>query len=222
MARSIVLLSGGMDSLVTAAYAVNAGDDVYFLHFNYGQLTEKKEQSCFAKLVDYYQPVQAKTINYPWLKEIGGSALTNGNLSVPKGRIATKKIPRTYVPFRNAIFLSAAVAWAEVIKATKIYIGAVEEDSSGYPDCREVFFRAFAKVIATGTKGEIPIAVITPVLHQSKAEIVQLGTELKAPFHLSWSCYTENEIACGVCESCLLRKKAFQQAGISDPIPYRN
>ena len=222
MTRAIVLLSGGMDSLVTAACAVSECDEVCFLHFNYGQLTEKKELSSFEALVNYYQPIQAKVINYSWLSEIGGSALTDRNILVQKGILSGSKIPITYVPFRNAIFLCSAVAWAEVIQAARIYIGAVEEDSSGYPDCREVFFQAFNKVIATGTKGEIPIEISTPVLHKSKAEIVQLGIELKAPFELSWSCYTENDIACGVCESCLLRKKAFKTAGVEDPLPYRN
>ncbi|HOG26502.1 MAG TPA: 7-cyano-7-deazaguanine synthase QueC [Candidatus Cloacimonas sp.] len=222
MTRSIVLVSGGMDSLVTAACAVSEVDEVFFLHFNYGQLTEQKELACFAALADYYKPFQAKVVDYQWLSEIGGSALTDRHIPVPEGKISSKEIPITYVPFRNAIFLCAAVAWAEVIKATKIYIGAVEEDSSGYPDCREVFFKSFEKVIATGTKSELPINIITPVLHKSKSEIVQMGIKLKAPFHLSWSCYSDDEIACGVCESCLLRKRAFREAGIIDPIPYRN
>ena len=222
MIRAIVLLSGGMDSLVTAAYAVSECDEVCFLHFNYGQRTEKRELSCFKALVNYYQPIQAKVIDYGWLSEIGGSALTDRTIPLQEGTISSSKVPVTYVPFRNATFLCSAVAWAEVIKATRIYIGAVEEDSSGYPDCREVFFQAFNKVIATGTKGEIPIAIITPVLHNSKAEIVQLGIKLQAPFELSWSCYTDNDVACGICESCILRKKAFAQAGFEDPLPYRN
>ncbi|MEN6445339.1 MAG: 7-cyano-7-deazaguanine synthase QueC [Candidatus Cloacimonas sp.] len=221
MQSAIVLVSGGMDSLVTAAYAAAENEEVYFLHFNYGQLTEKKELACYNELAKFYQPVQAKVIDYHWLSEIGGSALTDSKIPLPKGKISAENIPVTYVPFRNATFLCSAVAWAEVIKATKIYIGAVEEDSSGYPDCRELFFESFEKVIQTGTKGAIPIKIITPVLHKSKAEIVQAGIKLNAPFHLSWSCYSDNEIACGVCESCLLRKKAFQEAGAIDPIPYR-
>ncbi len=221
MTRAIVLLSGGMDSLVCAATAVLECEEVYFLHFNYGQRTEAKELECFKALTQHYKPIQAKVADYNWLSEIGGSALTDLGISVPSATSETHEIPSTYVPFRNASFLCAAVAWAEVILANRIYIGAVEEDSSGYPDCREIFFKAFEQLIFTGSKNLSGISIHTPVIHLSKAEIVLLGQKLQAPFELSWSCYQNSEKACGVCDSCHLRKRAFFQAGIPDPIPYQ-
>lgn len=231
MNRAIVLLSGGMDSLVCAATAVADCEEVYFMHFSYGQRTESKELSCFKSLVDHYKPKGARVVDYHWLKEIGGSALTDTSIKVETFSSNQAKeqsslspeslIPNTYVPFRNATLLCAAVAWAEVLKANKIYIGAVEEDSSGYPDCRDSFFRAFESVILTGTKTDIAIEVVTPVLHLNKAEIVLRGMELKAPFQYSWSCYVDNDHACGVCDSCTLRLRAFARAGYTDPIPYR-
>ncbi len=223
MKRAIVLLSGGMDSLVCAASAVAECEEVYFLHFNYGQRTQEKELSCFKALVQHYKPSQAKVVDYHWLKEIGGSALTDHSIPVIAKAGTEKKvdIPQTYVPFRNAMLLCAAVAWAEVIEVDRIYIGAVEEDSSGYPDCRELFFTAFEQVIYTGSKAGDKIKIVTPVLHKSKAEIVRLGAQLKAPFQLSWSCYIDNNEACGVCDSCVLRLNAFRAAGIEDPIIYK-
>jgi 7-cyano-7-deazaguanine synthase len=218
--KAIVLLSGGMDSLVTAAIANQEVKKLYFLHFNYGQLTERREQKSFEAICQYYQAEESKIIHWNWFKEIGGSALTDSSLSVPQQE-PSRDIPITYVPFRNANLLCAAVSWAEVIGAEAIYIGAVEEDSSGYPDCREVFFKSFQKVIETGTKNEFPIWINTPVLHLSKKQIVQKGMELGAPFELSWSCYVDNEEACGECESCRLRIKAFAEAGLKDPIVYK-
>lgn len=219
--RAIVLLSGGMDSLVTAAVAKRDCDELYFLHASYGQLTEARELKSFRALCGHYLPREAKVLNWDWFRQIGGSALTDPGIAVPAGS-SVAGIPITYVPFRNANLLAAAVAWAEVIGAGAIYIGAVEEDSSGYPDCREEFFQAFQKTIDTGTKGEFPIRIETPVLHLNKSEIVKLGITLKAAFELSWSCYVDNEAACGECDSCKLRLKAFALAGFSDPIPYRN
>ncbi|HNZ45266.1 MAG TPA: 7-cyano-7-deazaguanine synthase QueC [Candidatus Syntrophosphaera thermopropionivorans] len=218
--KAIILLSGGMDSLVTAAIAKEEAEELYFLHCNYGQLTEKREQKSFEAICQYYKPKESKILHWDWFKEIGGSALTDSSLAVPKQE-PSRDIPITYVPFRNANLLCAAVSWAEVIGAEAVYIGAVEEDSSGYPDCREVFFQAFQKVIETGTKNEFPIRIITPVLHLSKKQIVQKGMELGAPFALSWSCYLDNEEACGECESCRLRLKAFAEAGFKDPIVYK-
>lgn len=218
MTRAIVLLSGGMDSLLSTAIAANECDELYLLHFSYGQRTEEKEKECFHAIASHYKALEAKTIDYRWLAEIGGSSLTDHSISVSS---AVDEIPNSYVPFRNATMLSAAIAWAEVIDATRIYIGAVEEDSSGYPDCREVFFTAMNAVIKYGTiKNNIKIH--TPVLHLSKEMIVRNGMELKAPFQLSWSCYVSTDEACGTCPSCLLRLKAFAAAGIEDPIPYRS
>jgi len=217
--KAIVLLSGGMDSLVTAAIALRDNESVCFLHVNYGQLTETKELDCFNKLCDYCKPEKSLIIKMEWLGHIGGSALTDKNIEV-KNYAGGNEIPQTYVPFRNANFIASAVSWAEVVKADKIYIGAVEEDSSGYPDCREIFYQGMQKVIDTGTKNILPITIITPVIHLKKYEIIRLGSELKAPFEYSWSCYRNNDIACGVCDSCHLRLIAFKQAGIKDPIPY--
>lgn len=217
MKRAIVLLSGGMDSLVTAAIARQEHEELYFLHFCYGQRTQNKELACFRAIAQHYQATAAKVIDYHWLAEIGGSSLTDSSLDIvtdtPSG------IPNSYVPFRNANMLCAATAWAEVIKATAIYIGAVEEDASGYPDCRQSFFEAFARLIREGTI-EADMQIKTPVLHLSKKEIIQLGKSIKAPFELSWSCYCSEERACGKCPSCLLRLKAFAEAGLNDPIPY--
>ncbi len=218
--RAIVLLSGGMDSLVTAAAAARECEELNFLHASYGQLTEERERKSFDALCAHFKPERSRVLNWDWFRQIGGSALTDEQIAIPIGEDGPG-IPITYVPFRNANLLAAAVAWAEVIHANKIYIGAVEEDSSGYPDCREVFFKAFRKAIKTGTRNAFPISIVTPVLHLNKAQIVKLGKLMDAPFELSWSCYSDNEIACGECDSCRLRLKAFQNAGFTDPIPYR-
>lgn len=217
--RAIVLLSGGMDSLVTAAIACLENEEVHFLHANYGQRTEAKELWCFHRLCEHYNPASAKVVDLSWLSEIGGSALTDSNLQI-KNHSGKPEVPNTYVPFRNANLLCTAISWAEVLRASRIYIGAVEEDSSGYPDCRETFFQAMQILIETGTKNLFPIQIRTPVIHMSKAEIVQRGTELGAPFQFSWSCYKSEDIACGVCDSCHLRLKAFSKAGYTDPVKY--
>ena len=219
MIRSVVLVSGGMDSLVTAAVADGESDELYFLHLNYGQLTEKKEQECFQKIVEFYNPADTLEIDVNYLKKIGGSSLTDTRIKLNDQGLS-EGIPTSYVPFRNAHLLSIAASWAEVIKANRIYIGAVEEDSSGYPDCRESFFRSMEKTIGLGTKPETEIEIRTPVIHKTKAEIIKHGYELKVPFQYSWSCYRNNEIACGTCDSCLLRLKAFEEVGLVDPIPY--
>lgn len=220
MSKAIVLVSGGLDSLVSAAVAARDCGELNFLHVRYGQRTQKKELESFEAICRHYAPKRAEVISWDWLARIGGSSLIDTNMQIP-AQDPTDEIPSTYVPFRNANLLCAAVAWAEVLEASSVYIGAVEEDSSGYPDCREVFFQAFEKTVETGTKNLIPIKIVTPVLHLGKAEIVKLGTELGAPFELSWSCYLSNEEACGECESCRLRLKAFAQAGHKDPIIYR-
>jgi 7-cyano-7-deazaguanine synthase len=219
VSRAIVLLSGGMDSLVTAAIAVRDNAAVCFLHVNYGQRTESKELECFQNLCNHYKPEKSLVIEMDWLGQIGGSTLTDTSIEI-KDHNGNKEIPGTYVPFRNANLISAAVAWAEVIQADSIYIGAVEEDSSGYPDCRIVFFQSMQKTIETGTLNTKPLMIITPVIGLTKQQIVRLGTELNVPFEYSWSCYKNNLIACGVCDSCYLRLKAFDQAGVYDPIPY--
>lgn len=221
MPKAIVLLSGGMDSLVTAAIAAKECEEINFLHIDYGQRTMPREAICFDSLVEYFKPLRARSLEMMWLSEIGGSALTDHHLEI-KNHSDSQEIPNTYVPFRNANLIAAAVSWAEVIDADRIYIGAVEEDSSGYPDCRESFFAAMQSTIDLGTAGKRPILICTPVIHMSKAEIVLKGRELHAPFELSWSCYLDNELACGICPSCLLRLKAFSEAGIPDPIAYKD
>ncbi|MFB3845071.1 MAG: 7-cyano-7-deazaguanine synthase QueC [Candidatus Cloacimonadaceae bacterium] len=220
MSRTVVLVSGGMDSLVTAAIALQENDETCFLHVNYGQRTESKELECFNRLCQYYRPLKSLVIDMPWLGAIGGSALTDINLKI-KEHDNSEEIPLTYVPFRNANLIAAAVSWAEVIEADKVYIGAVEEDSSGYPDCREIFYQHLQNAITTGTRNSPPIKLMTPVIHLSKAEIVKLGLKLGAPFQYSWSCYRNSKLACGVCDSCFLRLRAFKEAGAIDPIPYQ-
>ena len=218
--KGIILLSGGMDSLVTAAIAARQCEEIHFLHVNYGQNTEQKELECFQKLVEHYQPAGTLVTSIDYLRQIGGSSLTDDNIAVTDHQ-NTDQIPSSYVPFRNAHLLAIAVSWAEVIKADRIYIGAVEEDSSGYPDCRESFYQAFQQAINLGTADDTKIEIITPVIHLTKPEIIRKGIELKAPFEYSWGCYRENEIACGTCDSCVLRLNAFKRAGMEDPLPYK-
>jgi 7-cyano-7-deazaguanine synthase len=227
---AIVLVSGGMDSCVTAAMAAQTFR-LAFLHVNYGQRTEGRELRAFNELADHFRSEKRLIVSIEHLKVIGGSSLTDTSIPVPEPGAAPKKpdsplsapnIPSTYVPFRNAHLLAIAVSWSEVIGAKKIFIGAVEEDSSGYPDCREVFYQAFNRVIETGTRPETRVDIITPLIHMKKSEIVRKGLVLGAPFLLTWSCYQNSEKACGRCESCELRLKGFREAGEQDPIPYEN
>lgn len=219
MKKAIVLVSGGLDSCVTAAIA-SQDYELYFLHLNYGQRTEKRELKAFN---DLYQSFNAKgklVVDISYLKEIGGSSLTDEKMEVEKGDVDRQGVPSSYVPFRNANILCIATSWAEVIGAEKIFIGAVEEDSSGYPDCRQTFYDAFEKMIEQGTKPETNIKIVTPLINMNKCEIVKKGMELSAPLHLTWSCYKAEEKACGDCDSCLLRLRGFKNAGVEDPIPY--
>jgi 7-cyano-7-deazaguanine synthase len=216
---AIVLVSGGMDSCVTAAIA-HVQYRLAFLHVNYGQRTEERELRAFNEIADFYHAEQRMAVSIEHLKVIGGSALTDITIPVPVTASDQSAIPITYVPFRNAHLLAIAVSWAEVIGARKIFIGAVEEDSSGYPDCREVFYQAFNKVIETGTKPETRVAIVTPLIHMKKTEIVIRGMDLGAPLQLTWSCYQNSEKACGKCESCTLRLRGFEGAGVKDLIEY--
>ena len=216
--RAVVLLSGGMDSSVCAALAVRECHAAA-VHVSYGQRTEERERVSFSRICDRLGISERLIVRNEALRAIGGSALTDRNISVPESGDIGGDIPVTYVPFRNAHLLSVAVSWAEVLGARKIYIGAVEQDSSGYPDCRPAYYKAFNEVIRTGTR-EGQIEVVTPLIAMRKSAIVRLGLELGAPFDLTWSCYTRNDSACGVCDSCVLRLRAFQEAGVSDPIPY--
>lgn len=217
---SICLISGGMDSCVTAAIARYESDDLAFLHISYGQLTEDRERKAFNDIADFYNVEKRLDISIEHLAKIGGSSLTDTTIEVSEADLDSNEIPTSYVPFRNANMLSIAVSWAEVIGASAIYIGAVAEDSSGYPDCRPEFYSAFQKTIDAGTKPDTHIGIRIPIIHLSKAEIVRKGVELAAPLHLSWSCYRNETRACGTCDSCALRLRGFEQAGLKDPIPY--
>ncbi len=220
--RAVVCLSGGMDSCVCATLAAR-DYDTYAVHFGYGQRTEARElksAEAVARLVGVKEFLHLKIDLF---RRIGGSALTDTGIAVPAApaneAAIGAEVPVTYVPFRNAHFLSAAVSWAEVLGAKKVFIGAVEQDSSGYPDCRPAYYEAFNRLIEKGTK-DGNIRVVTPLIAMRKNEIVRLGVELGAPFHVSWSCYSGEQEACGVCESCVLRLRAFREAGAADPIPY--
>ena len=218
---AVVLVSGGMDSLVCAAIAASKHEHLAFLHLNYGQRTEKKELECFHDIADFYHVPKnmRKIIDVSFLKQIGGSSLTDDKIDVNKYNCDSPEIPDSYVPFRNTHIISMAVSWCEVVGGKKIYIGAVYEDSSGYPDCRPSYYKAMNALIKEGTKAG-DIEVVTPVIHMQKSEIIKKALELKAPLESSWSCYQANEKACGVCDSCALRLRAFGQVGIEDPIPY--
>jgi 7-cyano-7-deazaguanine synthase len=217
---AIVLVSGGMDSALTAAFAFKKYN-LAFLHINYGQRTERRELKAFNDVAAYYGVKKKLIVDISYLKKIGGSSLTDRNIKVAKANINSKIIPTSYVPFRNANILAIATSWAEVIKAEKIYIGAVEEDSSGYPDCRKKFFNSYNKMINLGTKPESRIKIVTPIIGFNKKEIVLKSFKLNSPIHLTWSCYKNNDIACGVCDSCALRLRGFQQAGIKDSVSYK-
>lgn len=219
-AISIVLVSGGMDSCVTAAMAARDEGEFAFLHVSYGQRTEARERQAFNAIADYYGVDKRLDVSIEHLAQIGGSSLTDERIAVTETDLASRDIPTSYVPFRNANMLSIAVSWAEVIGATAVYVGAVAEDSSGYPDCRPEFYEAFQRVIDTGTKPETRIEIRTPIIHLTKAEIVRKGIELDAPLHLTWSCYRSEDLACGTCDSCALRLRGFAQAGETDPVDY--
>ena len=217
---AIVAVSGGLDSCVTAAIANNKYD-LALAHINYGQRTQERELKAFNDIADFYNSKKRIIIDFNHLAKIGGSSLTDKSIKINDADLESKEIPSSYVPFRNANILTACVSWAEVIGAEAVFIGAVFEDSSGYPDCRPDFFSAFNSVIDLGTKPETKIRIETPIIHMNKDEIIQKGNELNAPLHLTWSCYQSEDEACGVCDSCALRLRGFQKLGIEDPIPYK-
>lgn len=217
---AICLVSGGMDSCVTAAIAAQENSELAFLHVSYGQRTESRERRAFDELADHYGVTKRLAVSLEHLKKIGGSSLTDQSIPVSEANLAAREIPTSYVPFRNAHLLSIAVSWAEAIGAQCIYIGAVADDSSGYPDCRPEFYQAFQGAIDAGTRPETRVEIVTPVIHLRKSEIVLRGLELAAPLELTWSCYQAEDKACGRCDSCALRLRAFQDAGVADPIPY--
>lgn len=217
---AVCLVSGGLDSCVTAAIAKTENDQLAFLHVSYGQRTEARERRAFNDIADFYRVAYRLAVSIEHLTAIGGSSLTDPTIQVQSAKLDRHGIPTSYVPFRNAHLLSIATSWAEVIQAGRIYIGAVAEDSSGYPDCRPEFYEAFQRAISLGTKPETSIEIRTPVISLKKREIVIRGKTLEAPLELTWSCYKESELACGRCDSCALRLRAFREAGIEDPIDY--
>jgi 7-cyano-7-deazaguanine synthase len=216
---AVVLASGGMDSCVTAAVAARERE-LAMLHVSYGQRTENRELRAFNEIADFYKAKHRMTVSIAHLARIGGSSLTDRKIEVSQANLESNEIPTSYVPFRNAHLLSIATSWAEVIGADRIYIGAVAEDSSGYPDCRPEYYEAFQRAIDLGTKPETKIKIFTPIIRLRKSEIVKLGAELGAPLELSWSCYKREDLACGECDSCALRLRGFREAGLRDPIPY--
>jgi len=230
--RAVVLLSGGLDSCVTTAIA-HQTHELALLHASYGQRTERRERRAFDEIADFYgvAPEHRLVVRLEHLAQIGGSALTDQRIPVPEAKPqgiasqpaekAARQIPITYVPFRNAHFLAVAASWAEVLGARAVFIGAVAEDSSGYPDCRPEYYRVFQELVREGTRPETQIAIVTPVIGLRKSAIVRRGIELGAPLHLTWSCYQFEDEACGACESCVLRVRAFAEAGQPDPLPYR-
>lgn len=219
-ALSVCLVSGGMDSCVTAALAREENRELAFLHVSYGQRTQARERQAFEEMADFYKVPHRLVVSLEHLARIGGSSLTDASIPVSEADLSSREIPTSYVPFRNAHLLAAATSWAEVIKATRVYIGAVAEDSSGYPDCRPEFYEAFQHAIDAGTRPETRVEIRTPVIHLRKAEIVRRGLGLGAPLELTWSCYRAEALACGTCDSCALRLRAFREAGAADPIPY--
>jgi 7-cyano-7-deazaguanine synthase len=218
--RAIVLVSGGMDSCTVAAIMRERGHELNFLHTNYGQRTERKELECFHLLADHYGAARRLVVDIGHLAAIGGSSLTDTDIEITPAALDSQEVPSSYVPFRNANILGIATSWAEVIGAGIIAIGAVEEDSSGYPDCRQVFYDAYQRAIDLGTRPETSIRIETPVITMSKEEIVRTGLRYNAPFNLTWSCYKREDLACGECDSCALRLRGFRLAGVVDPIAY--
>ncbi len=219
MKRAVVILSGGMDSTTAAYMAKSEGYDIVALHFDYRQRTQKREREAFESICDALGVVSRYVIDLPFFGQIGASALTDSSIDVPTGGIEPG-VPVTYVPFRNGIFLSIAAAVAEKEGAEVLFIGVVEEDSSGYPDCRESFIEAMQKSINLGTKDSTKIAIKTPLVHLKKEDIVKTALKYGVPLELTWSCYKEEVEACGVCDSCRLRLKGFEKAGMEDPIKY--
>lgn len=217
---AVVAVSGGLDSCVTAAIA-NEEYNLAMAHINYGQRTQERELKAFNDIADHYNVSKRIIIDFNHLSKIGGSSLTDESIMVTEANFETEEIPTSYVPFRNANILTACVSWAEVIEAEAVFIGAVFEDSSGYPDCRPDFFNAFNKVIELGTKPETKISINTPIIHMEKSEIIKEGIKLNAPLNLTWSCYQNEDEACGVCDSCALRLRGFQQSDVEDPISYK-
>lgn len=218
--KAVVLISGGMDSALCAGIASAEGYEIAALHLNYGQRTESRELKAFNDIADYYNAKDRLIADVSHLSLIGGSSLTDNKIEVSSADLNSEEIPSSYVPFRNGNILAIAASWAEVIGARALFIGAMQLDSSGYPDCREEFFKAFQSAINLGTKPDTHIEIIAPIINYSKKDIVTKAVELHVPLELTWSCYKESGKACGTCDSCALRLRGFAQAGIEDPVDY--
>ena len=220
MKKAVCIISGGMDSALSAKIAEKSGYEIIALHFNYGQRTQEKELVCFRKIAADVNASKQYEIDLPFFEQIGASALTDRSIEVPTGGLE-EGVPVTYVPFRNGIFLSIAASIAEKHGAEALFIGVVEEDSSGYPDCRESYIEQMQKAINLGTKDETHIEIKMPLVHMKKYQIVAKSLEMGVPLEYTWSCYQSEEKACGVCDSCRLRLKGFEEAGVTDPIAYQ-
>ena len=218
--KAVCIISGGMDSALSAKIAQEEGYEIIALHFNYGQRTEAKELTCFRKVAQNVEASEVYEVDLPFFEQIGASALTDKSIEVPTGGIE-EGVPVTYVPFRNGIFLSIAASVAEKYGAEALFIGVVEEDSSGYPDCRESYIEQMQKAINMGTKEETVLSIKMPLVAMNKSEIVQKSLEMEVPLADTWSCYKSEEKACGVCDSCRLRLRGFERAGVKDPIAYQ-
>lgn len=216
---AVILASGGLDSCVAAAWAAR-DFELAFFHADYGQRTLTRERAACRAQAAHFQVRRLLEVDLGFLGRLGGSSLTDPRLPVPQSADEPPGLPSTYVPFRNALLLAAATAWAEVLHAAAVVIGANILDNPGYPDCRPEFFQAFEKVMELGTGPDTHLKILTPLIDLDKAGIIRLGLELQAPLHLTWSCYQENLLACGRCSSCRLRLKGFAAAGVTDPIRY--
>ncbi len=221
MKKALVLMSGGMDSTLCAAIAKSQDYELTGIHLNYGQKTQEREERAFNEICQYYSISEKVTVDVSYFSQFGGSSLTDEKLDVPKAELDSDKIPNSYVPFRNGNILAIAASYAEVIGAEALFLGAVQSDSSGYPDCRTEFIKAMEKAINLGTKPETNIKIIAPLVDMTKADIIKKSFELDSPLHLTWSCYQGSHKACGVCDSCALRLRGFKQAGFDDPIEYQ-
>lgn len=220
MKKAVCILSGGMDSTLASYIAKNEGYEIIAVHFNYGQRTEKKELEAFREITSLLEVHEKYEINIPFFTQIGASALTDSSLEIPTGGVEAG-VPITYVPFRNGIFLSIATAIAEKHGAKALFIGVVQEDSSGYPDCTDTFIDKMENAMNQGTKEETQLEIITPLVHMSKAQIVTKALQLGVPLEKTWSCYANEEKACGVCDSCRLRLNGFALAEATDKINYQ-
>ncbi|PHY90003.1 7-cyano-7-deazaguanine synthase [Campylobacter vulpis] len=222
MKKALCVISGGMDSTLCAYLAKKEGYEIIALHFDYHQRTENKERKCFHQICEHLGVLKRYVLNASFLKDIGGNALVDENFAVPKNSLHESTLPITYVPFRNGVFLSIAASLAEKEGCEALYIGVVEEDSSGYPDCSEDFIKKAESFINEGTSGGFKLSIKTPLVHLNKAEIVSLALKENVPLELTWSCYESENEACGACDSCLLRLKGFEKAGVKDRIKYQN